>query len=80
MQIFLKTIKMETLNIRIVNPKAKILLLDLEKMNLIKIDENSMTTDAVELLEDLKNAAQQVRSHKEGKLELKTAKMLLNEL
>ena len=71
---------METLNIQIVNPKAKMLLLDLEKMNLIKIDENSMTTDAVELLEDLKNAAQQVRSHKEGKLELKTAKMLLNEL
>ena len=71
---------METLNIQIVNPKAKMLLLDLEKMNLIKIDENAMTTNAVELFEDLKNAAQQVRSHKEGKLELKTAKMLLNEL
>ena len=70
---------MERLNIQIINPKAKMLLLDLEEMDLIKIDANSMNTDAVELWEDLKNAAQEVRSHKEGKLNLKTAKMLLNE-
>ena len=30
--------------------------------------------------EDLKNAAQEVRFHKQGKLKLKTAQELLNEL
>ena len=39
-----------------------------------------MTNAAVELWEDLKNAAQDVRLHKQGKLNLKTAQDLLNEL
>ena len=39
-----------------------------------------MTKDAVELWDDLKNAAQDVRLHKQGKLNLKTAQELLNEL
>jgi len=39
-----------------------------------------MTSAAVELWEDLKNAAQDVRLHKQGKLNLKTAQELLNEL
>ena len=39
-----------------------------------------MTKDAAELWEDLKNAAQDVRLHKQGKLNLKTAQDLLNEL
>jgi len=39
-----------------------------------------MTIGAVELWEDLKNAAQDVRLHKQGKLRLKTAHDLLNEL
>ena len=39
-----------------------------------------MTTAAVELWDDLKEAAEQVRLHKQGKLKLKTAQELLNEL
>jgi len=39
-----------------------------------------MTNAAVELWEDLRNAAQDVRLHKQGKLNLKTAQDLLNEL
>ncbi len=34
----------------------------------------------VELWEDLKEAAEQVRLHKQGKIKLKTAQDLLNEL
>ncbi len=39
-----------------------------------------MTTAAVELWDDLKEAAEQVRLHKQGKLKLKTAQELLDEL
>lgn len=39
-----------------------------------------MTEAAVELWDDLKEAAGQVRLHKQGKLKLKTAQELLNEL
>ena len=39
-----------------------------------------MTNSAVKLWEDLSSAAQDVRLHKQGKLNLKTAQDLLNEL
>ncbi len=39
-----------------------------------------MTDSKVELWDDLKDAAEQVRLHKQGKLKLKTAQELLNEL
>jgi hypothetical protein len=39
-----------------------------------------ITQAAVELWDDLKSAAQDVRLHKQGKLNLKTAQDLLNEL
>ncbi len=39
-----------------------------------------MTTSAAALWEDLKEAAEQVRLHKQGKIKLKTAQQLLNEL
>ena len=39
-----------------------------------------MTVSAAELWDDLKEAAEQVRLHKQGKLKLKTAQELLNEL
>ena len=39
-----------------------------------------MTNAAVELWEDLRSAAQDVRLHKQGKLHLKTAQDLLDEL
>ncbi|MCL1943019.1 MAG: hypothetical protein FWF54_05665 [Candidatus Azobacteroides sp.] len=71
---------MEALNVQIINPKAKLLLRDLEKMNLIRIESKPMRTDAVELWDDLKAAAEEVRFHKQGKLNLKTAQELLNEL
>ncbi len=39
-----------------------------------------MTSATVELWDDLKEASEQVRLHKRGKLKLKTAQELLNEL
>lgn len=39
-----------------------------------------MTEAAAELWDDLKEAAEQVKLHKQGKLELKTAQDLLDEL
>ena len=39
-----------------------------------------MTDNAVQLWEDLKEASEQVSLHKKGKLKLKTAQELLNEL
>ena len=71
---------MEALNVQLINPQAKLLLIDLEKMNLIRINAKPTTTDRVELWEDLKTAAQEVRFHKQGKMKLKTAQELLNEL
>jgi len=71
---------MEALNVQIINPQAKLLLFDLENMNLMRIEVKSTDADAVRLREDLKNAAQDVRLHKQGKLKLKTAQELLNEL
>lgn len=39
-----------------------------------------MSNTSVQLWDDLKEAAEQVRLHKRGKLQLKTAQQLLNEL
>ena len=39
-----------------------------------------MTLASVELWDDLKEATEQVRLHKKGKIKLKTAQELLNEL
>jgi hypothetical protein len=39
-----------------------------------------MSLSGEELLKDLKDAAKDVRLHKQGKLKLKTAQELLNEL
>jgi hypothetical protein len=39
-----------------------------------------MSLATVDLWEDLKEAANEVRLHKQGKLKLKTAQQLLNEL
>jgi hypothetical protein len=39
-----------------------------------------MSEAATQLWEDLQEAAQEVRSHKQGKIKLKTAQQLLNEL
>jgi hypothetical protein len=39
-----------------------------------------MSASSVKLWEDLKEAANEVRLHKQGKLKLKTAQDLLNEL
>jgi len=71
---------MEALNVQLINPQAKLLLMDLEKMNLIRINAKPPTKNRVELWEDLKTAAQEVRFHKQGKMKLKTAQELLNEL
>jgi len=41
---------------------------------------NPLSPSAAELWEDLKDAANDVRLHKKGKIKLKTAQELLNEL
>ncbi len=40
----------------------------------------TMSSSSIALWEDLKDAAEQVRLHKQGKIQLKTAEELLNEL
>lgn len=39
-----------------------------------------MSIDAVELWDDLNEAAEQVKLHKQGKVQLKTAQELLDEI
>ncbi len=39
-----------------------------------------MTTEKISLWEDLKEASEEVKLHKQGKIKLKTAQDLLNEL
>jgi len=62
------------------NSQTKAPLLDLGKTNLIRIEAKPTAKNNVEIWEDLKSAAQDVRLHKQGKLKLKTAQELLNEL
>ena len=71
---------MEALDVQIINPKVKELLFNLEEMNLIRIKLEPKRTEIVGQLEALKDAAQEVRLHKQEKLKLKTAQNLLNEL
>ena len=40
----------------------------------------TMSSSSIEMWEDLKDAAEQVRLHKQGKIQLKTAEELLNAL
>ena len=51
----------------------------LQSLSFIK-KAKPMTMCAVDLWEDLKDAAQEVRLHKQGKLKLKTAQELVYEL
>lgn len=51
----------------------------LKSLSFIK-NAKPMTDNAIDLWEDLKEAAEQVRLHKQGKIKLKTAQELLNEL
>ena len=51
----------------------------LKSLSFVK-NAKPMTAAAVGLWDDLKEAAEQVRLHKQGKIKLKTAQELLNEL
>jgi hypothetical protein len=51
----------------------------LESLSFVK-RTRLMSTDVAVFWEDLKDAVQEVRLHKQGKLKLKTAQDLLNEL
>ena len=51
----------------------------LKSLSFVK-NAKPMTIAAAELWDDLREAAGQVRLHKQGKLHLKTAQELLNEL
>ncbi len=51
----------------------------LKSLSFVK-NAKPMTDAAVGLWDDLKEAAEQVRLHKQGKIKLKTAQELLNEL
>jgi hypothetical protein len=57
----------------------------MEELKGIKLHEEAKKSKpkskgSLDLLEDLRDAAEQVRLHKKGKLKLKTAQELLNEL
>jgi PHD/YefM family antitoxin component YafN of YafNO toxin-antitoxin module len=57
----------------------------MEELEDIKLDKEAKKSKpkkkaSMDLLEDLKDAAEQVRLHKKGKLKLKTAQELLDEL
>lgn len=56
---------METLLIDIINPKAKALLKDLADMKLIKIKKEKVKTEFIELLETLRNNADETPSFDE---------------
>jgi hypothetical protein len=51
----------------------------LENLSFVK-KIKPMSVSKVELWEDLKEAAQDIKLHKEGRIKLKTAQELLNEL
>ena len=51
----------------------------LKSLSFIK-KAKAMTDSTVSLWDDLKEAAEEVRLHKQGKIKLKTAQDLLNEL
>ncbi|MBK8052683.1 MAG: hypothetical protein IPK35_05235 [Saprospiraceae bacterium] len=51
----------------------------LENLSFVK-KIKPMSVSKIELWEDLKEAAQEVKLHKEGRIKLKTAQELLNEL
>ncbi len=65
--------------IEIPDNEAKFGMKVLKSLSFIK-NAKPMTMDAAMLWDDLKEAAEQVRLHKQGKLKLKTAQELLNEL
>ena len=71
---------MNTMNVQILNPNVFSLLHSLESMNLIRIENRVDYTGDTAFFEDLKSAVEDVRLHKQGKLKLKTAQDLLNEL
>jgi uncharacterized protein YlbG (UPF0298 family) len=51
----------------------------LKSLSFVK-EVKPMTKTTIELWDDLKEAAEEVRLHKQGKIKLKTAQELLNEL
>ncbi len=51
----------------------------LKSLSFVK-NAKPMSVSAVDLWDDLKEAAEQVRLHKQGKIKLKTAQQLLDEL
>ncbi len=65
--------------IDIPDSEAKFGIKVLNSLSFIK-NVKPMSLSAVELWDDLKEAAEQVRLHKQGKIKLKTAQELLNEL
>ena len=65
--------------IDIPDDKATFGLKVLKSLSFIKTAK-PISSDAIELWEDLSEAAEDVQLHKEGKLKLKTAQELLNEL
>ena len=78
---------MEALNVQIINPKAKSLLLNLQEMNLIRIEAKPMlseilakTNEKALLLNEIREAVDNVNLVKKGKLQARPAKELLDEI
>lgn len=74
-------IKIQTMKVVIDIPddEANFAMKVLRSLSFVK-KVKPMAVSAVELWDDLKDAAEEVRLHKQGKIKLKTAQELLNEL
>ena len=65
---------METIRIDILNPKAKALLQDLAKLDLIRIRKDKSDTDFADLLEKFRNNADKAPSFEEITAEVEAAR------
>jgi hypothetical protein len=65
--------------INVQDQKAYLFLELLEKLSFIKI-ESPFSAGKEQVLEGLKEAVEQVKAHKQGKIQLKQARQLLDEL
>ena len=72
---------MQTVTIQIKNKKAYSLLRGLEKVNLIKVvKEPALSPYKKKIAKSLRNALKEVKQFEQGKVKLKDAKDLMNEL
>jgi len=70
---------METMSIEIINPKAKLLLIDLAELNLIKIKKDTDEVKLRNVLANLRRNADNTISDSEISVEVETVRKIRNE-